>query len=170
VVGNPPYITVKDKKLNEAYREMFGSCHRKYSLVAPFMERFFDLAVKGSPGQPVTGAPELALGLPATELQSQPQPAGYVGMITANSFMKREFGKTLIENFIPRWDVTRVIDTSVAHIPEHGTPTVILFGKHQNPVRQVVRTVMGIKGEPSTPQDPACGLVWRSIIELTFWR
>src|ERR1051326_2709590 len=47
VVGNPPYITVKDKALNEAYRNRFDSCHRKYSLAAPFMERFFDLALKG---------------------------------------------------------------------------------------------------------------------------
>ena len=27
VVGNPPYITLKDTALNEAYRERFGSCH-----------------------------------------------------------------------------------------------------------------------------------------------
>ena len=31
VVGNPPYITVKDKALNDAYRLRFESCHRKYS-------------------------------------------------------------------------------------------------------------------------------------------
>lgn len=44
VVGNPPYITVKDKALNQAYRDRYGSCHRKYSLAVPFMERFFELA------------------------------------------------------------------------------------------------------------------------------
>lgn len=47
VVGNPPYITVKDKVLNEAYRNRFDSCSGKYSLAAPFMERFFDLAHRG---------------------------------------------------------------------------------------------------------------------------
>ena len=144
VVGNPPYITVKDKALNEAYRNRFDSCHRKYSLAAPFMERFFDLALKGDgKGQ---------------------KPAGYVGMITANSFMKREFGKKLIEDFIPKWDLTHVIDTAGAYIPGHGTPTVILFGKHQPPVAQNIRTVMGIKGEPSTPDNPANGLVWNAIL------
>ena len=51
VVGNPPYITVKDRALNEIYRRRFGSCHRKYSLVAPFMERFFDLAIAGRGAQ-----------------------------------------------------------------------------------------------------------------------
>lgn len=28
-----------------------------------------------------------------------------------------------------------------------------------------IRTVMGIKGEPATPTDPAQGLVWRAIVE-----
>ena len=145
VVGNPPYITVKDKALNVAYRNRFDSCSGKYSLAAPFMERFFDLALKGDgKGQ---------------------EPAGYVGIITSNSFMKREFGKKLIEQFIPQWDLTHIIDTSGAYIPGHGTPTVILFGKHQPPVTQTIRTVMGIKGEPATPEDPAHGLVWISILK-----
>ncbi|MEF8717027.1 MAG: hypothetical protein V5B44_04500 [Candidatus Accumulibacter necessarius] len=46
----------------------------------------------------------------------------------------------------------------------HGTPTVILFGRHRAPVGDAVRTVMGIKGEPSTPDDPAQGLVWSAIV------
>ncbi len=144
VVGNPPYITVKDKALNQAYRDRFGSCHRKYSLAVPFMERFFDLAVQGD--------------------GTAQHPAGCVGMITANSFMKREFGSELIEEFIPRWDLTHVIDTSGAYIPGHGTPTVILFGKNQPPVAPVIRAVMGIRGEPSTPEDPARGKVWTAIV------
>ena len=57
-------------------------------------------------------------------------------MITANSFMKREFGKKLIEEFFPRIDLTHVIDTSGAYIPGHGTPTVILFGRNRKPERR----------------------------------
>jgi hypothetical protein len=144
VVGNPPYITVKDAALNQAYRERFGSCHMKYSLAVPFMERFFDLAIKGN--------------------GDGREPSGYVGMITSNSFMKREFGKKLIEEYIPRWDLTHVIDTSGAYIPGHVTPTVILFGKNQKPVAPTIRTVMGIKGEPSTPAEAARGLVWMAIV------
>lgn len=145
VVGNPPYITVKDKVLNQAYRSRFASCHRSYSLSVPFFERFFDLAVRGDG----TGR----------------EPAGYVGQITANSFMKREFGKKLVESFIPRWDLTHIIDTAGAYLPGHGTPTVIVFGRHQSPVAPTVRAVMGIKGEPSTPADPTRGLVWQAIID-----
>jgi hypothetical protein len=143
VVGNPPYITVKDRALSELYRARYTSCHRQYSLSVPFMERFFDLAIKGD------GTPQ--------------QPAGFVGQITANSFMKREFGKKLIEEFLPRWDLTHVLDTSGAYIPGHGTPTVILLGRNQLPVRDTIRTVLGIRGEPTTPVDSAQGLVWKAI-------
>ena len=136
VVANPPYIVPKDKQLNERYRLRFRSCHRKYSLAVPFLERIFRLAVAG----------------------------GYTGQITANSFMKREFGKKLIESFFPSVDLTHVIDTSGAYIPGHGTPTVILFGRHRPPIRSTLRTVMGIRGEPTTPVEPSQGVVWSAIV------
>ena len=144
VVGNPPYITVKDKALNEAYRQRYHSCSGKYALSVPFMERFFELAI---PGDPVNR-----------------KSAGFTGQITADSFMKREFGKKLVEFFIPGWDLTHVIHTAGAHIPGHPTPTVILFGKNQKPVTGSIRTVLGIRGEPATPENPAHGLVWQAIL------
>ncbi|MGU1685877.1 BREX-2 system adenine-specific DNA-methyltransferase PglX [Pseudomonas aeruginosa] len=144
VVGNPPYITVKDKALNQAYRDKYPTCHRKYSLGVPFTERFFDL----------------------TLWPDGNQIAGFVGLITANSFMKREFGKKLIESYLPRKDLTHVIDTSGAYIPGHGTPTVILFARNQLPRSEVVRSVLGIRGEPGTPENAAFGKVWSSIVNL----
>ncbi|HBO3456332.1 TPA: BREX-2 system adenine-specific DNA-methyltransferase PglX [Pseudomonas aeruginosa] len=144
VVGNPPYITVKDKALNQAYRDKYPTCHRKYSLGAPFTERFFDLTL----------SPE------------GNQPAGFMGMITANSFMKREFGKKLIEEYLPRKDLTHVVDTSGAYIPGHGTPTVILFARNQAPKSDFLRAVLGVRGEPGTPQNAELGKVWTSIVEL----
>ena len=142
VVGNPPYITVKDKALNDAYRTRYSSCSGKYSLVVPFLERFFDLAAEGD----------------------RTRPAGHIGLIVANSFMKRQFGRKLIEQHLPNLDLTHVIDTSGAHIPGHGTPTVILFGRHRRPVGPTLRAVLGIRGEPETPTDPAQGLVWSAIL------
>ncbi len=144
VVGNPPYITVKDKALNQAYRDKYPTCHRKYSLGAPFTERFFDLTL----------SPEGS------------QSAGFMGMITANSFMKREFGKKLIEEYLPRKDLTHVVDTSGAYIPGHGTPTVILFARNQAPKSDFLRAVLGVRGEPGTPQNAEFGKVWTSIVEL----
>jgi hypothetical protein len=144
VVGNPPYITVKDRALNTAYRSLFETCYRQYSLGVPFTERFFQLATSSNPSGK----------------------AGYVGMITANSFMKREFGKKLIEEYLPRIDLTHVIDTSGAYIPGHGTPTVILMGRNRCPADQHLRAVLGIRGEPGRPDDAANGLVWSSISDL----
>ena len=144
VVGNPPYITVKDKSLSKLYRTRYEACHRSYALSVPFMERFFDLALTASGESGGT--------------------AGFTGQITANSFMKREFGKKLIEEHIPRWNLTHLIDAGGAYIPGHGTPTVIIFGRNAKPSTSTVRTIMGIKGEPATPEDPSNGKVWNSII------
>jgi hypothetical protein len=143
VVGNPPYITAKDAALNELYRARYQTCHRQFSLGVPFTERYFQLAMSDPRQSP-----------------------GYVGLITANSFMKREFGTKLVEEFLPKCDLTLVIDTSGAHIPGHGTPTVILFGRHRAPVADTIRAVLGIRGEPSTPEDPAHGIVWASIVRF----
>jgi hypothetical protein len=144
VVGNPPYITARDKAHNDEVRSRYRTAYMKYSLAVPFKEKFWELAVESK------GA----------------QRAGFVGMITANSFMKREFGSRVIEEFFPRVDLTHVIDTSGAYIPGHGTPTVILLGRNRAPVTEKVRAVLGIRGEPSTPADPAQGQVWRSIVDL----
>ncbi len=46
VVGNPPYITVKDRAQNDAYRERYSTCHQKYSLGVPFTQRFWELAFR----------------------------------------------------------------------------------------------------------------------------
>lgn len=146
VVGNPPYIAVKDRALRDAYRRRYASCHGKYVLTVPFMERFFELAqVRGQNGE---------------------TRAGFVGKITGNNFMKREFGAPLVERFLPSVDVLTVIDASGAYIPGHGTPTVLLFGRSRPPVAATLRVVDGIRGEPSQPVNPANGLVWSSIESL----
>ncbi|WP_159803038.1 BREX-2 system adenine-specific DNA-methyltransferase PglX [Arthrobacter zhaoguopingii] len=149
VVGNPPYITVKDKVLNQAYREAYKTAAGKYALSVPFMELFFRLAIRGGTGQG----------------------SGHVGQITSNSFMKREFGKKLIEDLFAGHhldnpvDLTYVIDTSGAYIPGHGTPTVILIGRRRRPISDQVRAVLGVRGEPGTPEDPSKGLVWSEITD-----
>jgi len=149
VVGNPPYITVKDKTLNQRYRDLYPTCKGKYALSVPFMELFFRLAVAGGRGEG----------------------AGFVGQITSNSFMKREFGSKLIEQFLSGQDLrtsvdlTAVIDTSGAYIPGHGTPTVILVGRRRRPQAGTVRAVLGVRGEPGQPADASKGLVWTEIVE-----
>lgn len=140
VVGNPPYITVKDKALNKRYRELYPYCKGTYALTVPFMEQFFRLAKRHDR-------------------------AGWVGQITSNSFMKREFGVPIIEEFLSGLDLQLVVDTSGAYIPGHGTPTVILVGRNQAKKRDTVRAILGIQGEPGAPENPAKGKVWTSIVE-----
>lgn len=142
VVGNPPYITVKDQAVSALYRQRFQSCHRTYALVAPFCERFWALARN----------------------PDNTQRAGFVGLIVSDSFKKREFGKKLVEGLFPTVELSHVIDTSGAYIPGHGTPTVILLGRNRRPRNPSVRAVSGINGEPSTPSDPGQGVVWSAIL------
>lgn len=147
VVGNPPYITVKDKKLNALYRELYDACAGKYALSVPFVQRFFELAKRGGP---------------------EGSGYGLVGQITASSFMKREFGAKLIEVYFgQKVELTEVIDTSGAYIPGHGTPTVILIGKRREGNRRskTVRTVRSVQGEPSVPAEGEVGLVWEAITQ-----
>jgi hypothetical protein len=164
VVGNPPYITVNDDALNQAYRGRFDSCHKQYSLAVPFIERFFDLALEGEAVGRRPSRVERDGGSAESEAPTR-KPAGFVGMITSNSFMKKAFGRKLVESFFPKWDITHVIDTMWAYIPGHTTPTVILFGRNQEPVAPTIRVVMGIQGEPQEPVDAARGLVWTAILQ-----
>ncbi|MBK7192656.1 MAG: BREX-2 system adenine-specific DNA-methyltransferase PglX [Myxococcales bacterium] len=142
VVGNPPYITEKDPARKEYHREKVGrrrrylSAHKEYSLAAPFIERCLQLAEKD----------------------------GWIGLIVGNNFMKRDFGKPLIEEVLPSVDLQLVVDSSQAFIPHHGTPTVMLFARNRVPEGEVVRAVMGKRGEPGVPDEPANGKVWSGIV------
>ena len=144
VVGNPPYIQAKDKVLNQHYRRLYRHCKGKYSLTVPFMEQFHALAKSGS---------------------LEPARSGWVGQITSNSFMAREFGASIIEEFLPRIDLLEVVDSSGVYVPGHGTPTVVLISRSRSPQSETVRAALGKEGEPGTPEDPARGFVWRSIVE-----
>lgn len=137
VVGNPPYITPKDAAKRKDYARFWPeSSFMNYALSAPFIERLFSL---GCPG-------------------------AFVGQITANSFMKRQFGKPLVETVLPRFELRRIVDTSGAYIPGHGTPTVILFGANRPPSNTPVWSILGKRGEPKRPAVASNGLVWRSVV------
>lgn len=146
VVGNPPYIQVKDRNLNQLYREIYRDvCSGQYALSVPFAQRFFQLA---------------------KEADKSGEKSGYVGQITSNSFMKREFGRKLIREYFPqKVELTQIIDTSGAYIPGHGTPTVILVGRRRSHFHHTstIRAILGIKGEPGVPERADKGRVWMAI-------
>ncbi|MFC8389797.1 BREX-2 system adenine-specific DNA-methyltransferase PglX [Streptomyces sp. NPDC057238] len=143
VVGNPPYITVKDRSLSNLYRDLYATCYKQYQLTAPFAERFFELAYS----------------------DEKSDLFGQVGQITSNGFMKREFGKRLIEEYFAHSvELTEILDTSKAYIPGHGTPTVILVGRRKKRGRSgTIRTVLSIQGEGGIPDSPEDGLAWTAI-------
>lgn len=135
IVANPPYIVSPTHEASEAYRARYVSAHRRFGMGAPFTERMFELCVDG----------------------------GFVAQITSNAFMKREYGAPLVEEVLPHYDMSLVIDTSGAYIPGHGTPTVILVARNQAPSGDTVRVVQSRRGEAETPKDHV-GRVWSSIL------
>jgi len=137
VVGNPPYITEKDSAKRRKYRDMYESAAGKYSLSAPFTERFFELATA----------------------------AGFVGLINSNAWAKRDFGKTLIEKVLPRFDLQHVIDTSGCYLPGHGTPTLLLFGRNRPASPMPAVAVLGKRGEQDVPENPSTAPVWTEIVQ-----
>jgi hypothetical protein len=148
VLANPPYITVADPAQNDQYRGLYPEvCYRQYQLTVPFAQRLFELARRGD---------------------HDGYGAGWIGQITGNAFMKREFGKNLVNRFYAQEvDLSEVIDTSGAFIPGHGTPTVIIVGRNRLVSPRYsgpIRGVLGVRGEPSQPDDAAKGSVWSAII------
>ena len=140
VVGNPPYITVKDKALNARYREIYHYCKGKYALTVPFMERFFQLAKPG-------------------------ERAGWVGQITSNSFMKREFGVPLIETILVRQRLTadrryfRGLHPRPRHPDrDHRGPQPPHDPGHRPRCPRH-------SGRAGIPNNPAKGKVWTAIVE-----
>ena len=138
VVGNPPYITEKDKAAKAYHREKISGRQRyvsasgKYGLGAPFTERMIQLCVDD----------------------------GYMGEIVSNSFMKRNFGKALIKDVLGSNDLSMVVDLAGARIPNHGTPTALLFVRRRAPSQGDVLVVMGKKGDP----PGKAGKVWESVV------
>ena len=41
----------------------------------------------------------------------------------------------------------------------------MLFARSRNPLVNKIRAVMGIRGEPSEPENPAQGFVWSAIVK-----
>ncbi|MDR6906413.1 hypothetical protein J2X63_002099 [Agromyces sp. 3263] len=151
VVGNPPYIAVSDRAQKKTYGQLYSACSGHWVLSVPFMQLFFELAVRS----------ESTAG------------SGYVGQITSDSFSKREFGETLVRDFLSGndlaspVDLTLVVDSAGAWIPGHnfeGTPTVMLFGRRRRPISTTVRVVESIRSEAGRPEVPSRSATWQEIV------
>jgi type I restriction-modification system DNA methylase subunit len=134
VLGNPPFVTGDDQDVREAYRKRFSTAYGDFSLVVPFFELGFRLM----------------------------RPQGRLGFIVSNSFTKRQFGKRLVEDFLPGKDLHSVVDCSGLSFPGHGTPTCIVFARNSEPVEgSSVCLAAGLKGDLKTPPEDSA--LWNSL-------
>lgn len=134
VLGNPPFVLGKNEQVREAYRERFSTASGKFSLVVPFFELGFQV------------------------LKSNAR----LGFIVSNSFTKREFGKKVVEEFLPKRDLQIVVDCSGLSFPGHGTPTCIVFARNREPdPGSPITLAAGLKGDLRTaPEDSK---LWNSL-------
>ncbi|WP_278360477.1 BREX-2 system adenine-specific DNA-methyltransferase PglX [Thermobifida fusca] len=141
VVTSPPAVPVRDPQDNVAYRSRYDVCSGTYPLVIPFAQRIFQLASR--------------------------ERAGFAAQFAPSAFLRREFGRRLVEDFYGRTvKLTHVVDTSGAVIPGRTAPTAIVVGRNTDRGwADPIREVLGVRGEPVPPENPAQGMVWRSIVE-----
>lgn len=137
ILGNPPFVTARNPEKRDLYRERWRRvCYKNYLLVCPFFDLSFGLL----------------------------RPGGQIGFIVSNAFAKREFGKPLIEKFFPTVDVRKVVDCSGLMFPGHGTPTCIVFGRNQAPLKEsAVRIATTLPGGGDLRTAPEESPLWTAL-------
>lgn len=137
IVGNPPFVTARNPKKRELWRERWPRvCAGKYHMLCPFFEMSFSLL----------------------------EDSGQLGFIVSNAFAKREFGKPLVERFLATIALQKVVDCSGLLFPGHGTPTCLVFGRNQRPSSEKPVRMLGIipgGGDLRTPPEES--ILWHSI-------
>jgi hypothetical protein len=137
IVGNPPFVTARNKEKRELYRERWQPyCFKQYHLLVPFFPRSF--------------------GIMADDAQ--------LGFIVSNAFAKREFGKPLIEHFFPSVELKKVVDCSGLMFPGHGTPTCIIIGRNRKPEEDSkIRVAAILPGGGDLRTSPEDSTLWSTI-------
>jgi adenine-specific DNA-methyltransferase len=137
IVGNPPFVTARNPKKRELYRERWPRvCEGTYLLICPFFELSFGLLRR----------------------------TGQLGFIVSNAFAKREFGKPLVEDFFPTVGLQKIVDCSGLMFPGHGTPTCIVFGQQaKREHNQAIRVTALLPGGGDLRTPPEDNALWATI-------
>lgn len=137
VVGNPPFVTPRNRTKRELYAGRWPDvCYKNYQLVCPFFERSFGLL----------------------------KPRGELGFIVSNAFAKRDFGRPLVERFFPRVELQKIIDCSGLLFPGHGTPTCLIFGSNNSPLEnRSIRVAATLPGGGDLRTAPEESPLWHSL-------
>lgn len=100
IVGNPPFVTARNKERRELWRERWQPyCYKEWHMLVPFFP--------------------LATGLLRGD--------GQLGYIVSNAFGTRAFGRPFVEQFFLTVNIQKVVDCSGFMFPGHGTPTCLVF-------------------------------------------
>jgi Eco57I restriction-modification methylase/uncharacterized protein DUF7008 len=146
ILGNPPFVTSKSELGRRAYMERWTTAVKGFHLLVPFFERAFQVL----------------------------RPNGRLGFIVSNGFARREFGKPLVEEFLPSHRLEEIVDSSGLSFPGHGTPTCIIFASaaKEDPAtnrvadgcdaNDTVRVTATLKGDLHTP--PQDSTLWQSTV------
>lgn len=131
---------------------------------APFIESFMR-EVGGADGVLIdmTGL-EPAVLIPAFEALLGLPLGTRVVMFASQTFSWRAWGRGIVQNVLPSWELTHVIEAGGAYVPGQPSPTLVLILHAQMPRGFPVRVLRCVRGEPRKPADPALGLVWSSIV------
>lgn len=136
VVGNPPFVTVRNREKRELYRRRWPLvCHGKYHMVCPFFALSFGLLRKD----------------------------GELAFIVSNAFAARDFGRPLVEDFFPKVGLAKVVDCSGLMFPGHGTPTCIVFGAPRPSAGQRVSVIGILPGGGDLRTPPEKSSLWKAI-------
>jgi type I restriction-modification system DNA methylase subunit len=137
VVGNPPFVTARNRQKRELWQQRWPRvCYKNYLLLCPFFELSFSLLKRD----------------------------GQLGFIVSNAFAKRELGKYLIEDFLTTIELQELVDCSGLMFPGHGTPTCLVFGNNRVPNPHSTVHVVGILpggGDLRTPPEESS--LWQNI-------
>ena len=129
IVGNPPFVTARNREKRELYAERWPMvCYKNYLLVCPFFQMSFG----------------------HLKLDAQ------LGFIVSNAFAQRDLGQPLVEKFFPTVDLQKIVDCSGLFFPGHGTPTCLVFGAQRRPNEQQpirVAAILPGGGDLRTPPE-----------------
>ncbi len=136
IVGNPPFGSEPDAAKRRLIASLYRSAAGQYTLVAPFIERFFELAIRD----------------------------GFVGQVTANSFTTAKWGRKVIEDVFPSFEISNIIDVRYANLANFGLPPLIFFGRKRSPPsNRPIKVVRGKRGSDTATGSSASHPVWETI-------
>ncbi len=131
-----PDTPVTDEHLLECYRQRFGSCQGRFSLIVPYIERCFDLC----------------------------REEGQLGLLGNGAFMRQRQGRGLVEGLLAQRDLTHLVDVGSALAYAGETPAMILLARNRPPQADSIRTLLRF-GSPVKERSQRLWQTMQELVE-----